>query len=62
MYYILKAWKMKVKSVVKWFDLWVGFYWDGSKKRLYFLPIPCVGLCFDFSGTKSDLPQQEPGE
>jgi hypothetical protein len=29
-------------------DLWIGFFWDRRTRRLYFLPIPCVGIVIDF--------------
>lgn len=39
---------MKVRLFVAWFDLWVGAYWDKKSRRLYILPIPCVGIMLDF--------------
>ena len=45
--------KMKIKLVVAWYDIWVGFFWDREKRRLYFLPIPCIGICFDFGNKPS---------
>lgn len=35
---------MNIKPVFAWYDLWVGAYWDRAKRRLYILPIPCVGV------------------
>ena len=40
---------MKVRPILAWFDLWVGFYWDRKAQTLYFLPLPCLGVAFDFS-------------
>lgn len=40
---------MRISVIVAWYDLWVGAYWDAPRKRLYVLPIPCVGLVFDLS-------------
>ncbi len=39
---------MKIKPVFKWYDLWVGLYWDRRHKRLFVLPLPCLGVMFDF--------------
>ena len=34
--------------VAAWYDLWVGIYWNGDKRRLYVLPVPCLGFYLDF--------------
>ena len=39
---------MRVYPIFAWYDFWVGFYWDRTKKRLYFLPVPMLGIVFDF--------------
>lgn len=39
---------MTVRPVVAWYDLWVGLYWDRKQRRLYVLPLPCLGVVFDF--------------
>lgn len=40
---------MKVEFSFKWYDLWIGFYWDNKNKELYFCPIPCcVFKFYDF--------------
>jgi len=26
----------------RWYDAWVGFYWNSRKKVLYFCPFPCL--------------------
>lgn len=35
---------MKVNLFFAWFDLWVGVFIDRKRKRLYILPVPCLGL------------------
>jgi len=36
--------KMKFKIIIKWFDFYIGFYYDKELKTLYFFPIHCIGL------------------
>lgn len=31
-----------------WYDLWVGLYWDKANRRLYFCPLPCCVILFQF--------------
>lgn len=40
---------MKIKPLFAWYDLWVGFFWDSAKRRLYVLPLPCVGVVIQFA-------------
>ena len=39
---------MRVRPIFAWYDLWVGFFWDREKRRLYFFPVPCIGLVVEF--------------
>ncbi len=34
-----------------WFDLWIGIYFDLSKKRVYVLPVPCFGVVIEYTAT-----------
>jgi hypothetical protein len=43
---------MKVRPVLKWNDLYVGFFWDPKTTTLYWLIIPMVGLKFIFFGKR----------
>jgi hypothetical protein len=31
-----------------YYDFWVGFFWDKAKHILYFAPLPCCVLKFQF--------------
>jgi hypothetical protein len=39
---------LKVELIWKWYDLWIGFFWDSKKKWLYFFPFPTFGIIFKF--------------
>lgn len=39
---------MKIKLMFAWYDLWVGFFWDRKLKKLYFFPVPTIGICIQF--------------
>ena len=39
---------VKVRFLAAWYDLWVGAFWDSEKRRLYILPIPCLGIVLEF--------------
>lgn len=38
--------RWQLKLIVAWYDLWVGVFIDREKRKVYFFPIPCVGLVF----------------
>jgi len=40
---------MKVSIIFEWYDFWVGFFYDQKKRRLYFFPVPMVGICLQFT-------------
>jgi hypothetical protein len=42
---------MRIRLVIAWYDCWIGFYWDCAKRRLYVLPVPCLGFYLDFNET-----------
>lgn len=37
-----------VKPLFAWYDLWIGIFWDSRKRKLYILPLPCVGVVIEF--------------
>lgn len=39
---------MRVKPIFAWYDLWIGVFIDRKKRRVYILPIPCVGLVIEW--------------
>ncbi len=39
---------MKVTPFFAWCDVWIGAYWDRLDRRLYILPLPCLGVRIEF--------------
>jgi len=35
---------MRICVFFKWFDFWIGIYFDIKNKVIYFCPIPMIGL------------------
>lgn len=46
---------VKVRPIVAWYDLWIGAYWDRNGRRLYVLPLPCLGLVIEFGHNDSSF-------
>lgn len=35
-----------LRPIFAWYDLWVGLFIDRKERKVYFFPIPCVGVVF----------------
>ena len=40
---------MKLTPFFRWYDLWVGAYWDRRQRALYICPIPMFGVRIDLA-------------
>ena len=40
--------QMKIRPLFAWYDLWVGAFWDRKARKLYLLPLPCLGVVVEF--------------
>lgn len=38
----------KITPFFRWYDLWIGAYWDRKARSLYILPMPMFGIRLDF--------------
>lgn len=47
---------MSVTPFFRWYDLWIGFYWDRFERVLYFCPLPMVGLKIGPFGPTDTMP------
>jgi hypothetical protein len=43
---------MTVRPLFAWYDLWIGAYWDRAGRKLYVLPLPCLGFVISFGPRK----------
>ena len=39
----------RVRLSVAWYDIWIGFFIDSEKKKLYICPLPCVLFTINLS-------------
>lgn len=39
---------MSVSVFFRWYDLWVGAYYDRTARVLYVCPVPCFGVRITF--------------
>lgn len=39
---------MKVSLFFRWFDCWIGAFWNNNKGTLYICPIPMFGIKIKF--------------
>lgn len=43
--------RRRVSFLFAWYDPWIGAYWDRQKRRLYILPLPCIGIVINLAPT-----------
>lgn len=43
--------EMRMRPLFAWYDLWIGVFWDRKSRKLYILPVPCLGVVITFRPT-----------
>lgn len=41
--------RLRIRPLFKWFDMWVGIFVDTKQRRVYILPMPCIGVVIEWS-------------
>lgn len=42
---------MSIRPLFAWYDLWVGVFIDLKRRRVYVLPLPCIGVVIEWKGS-----------
>jgi len=37
-----------IRPIVAWYDIWIGVFIDTDNRRIYLLPLPCVGVVIEW--------------
>ena len=45
---------MRINFIFAWYDFWIGFFFDKKKNRLYFFPLPMMGIYIQFKKKHRD--------
>jgi hypothetical protein len=38
---------MRIRPIFAWYDFWIGVFFDRQKRRIYILPLPCLGVIIE---------------
>jgi hypothetical protein len=47
---------MKIQFIFRWYDFWIGVFYDRKKRWIYFLPVPMVGIVIKLPSPKKIAP------
>lgn len=43
---------MRASIFFRWYDLWIGAYWDRKARMLYVCPVPMLGVKIELARTR----------
>ena len=50
---------MLIRPFFRWYDLWIGAYWDRANRTLYVCPLPMIGVKVVVSAAPPLRPSRE---
>jgi len=53
-------WELTVETFFRWYDLWIGAYYDKKAKRLYVCPLPMIGFWIEIRYSPADSSDSRP--
>lgn len=45
---------MRIKLIFAWYDMWIGVFYDRTKRRLYVFPVPMLGFYVEKTPTSQE--------
>ena len=45
---------MRVKIIFRWYDFWIGLFYDRKQRRLYIFPFPMIGILIKLAPQKKE--------
>lgn len=52
-------WVTTVRIMFAWYDMWVGVYWDRTKRKIYICPLPMVCVVVKLRELRRGIPKAE---
>lgn len=55
---------MTIRPMFAWYDLWIGVFYDRAKRKVYVMPLPCLGFVVTLDskpGQRKPLKGHHPG-
>ncbi len=40
---------MRIRPIARWYDCWVGAYYNKERQELYIMLVPCLGFIVQFA-------------
>ena len=58
--FLSTQWELTAETFFRWYDLWIGAYYDKKAKRLYVCPLPMMGFWIEIRCSPADSSNSTP--